>query len=204
FTVAEASVSLPALATLETVRATFWISPTPAKATVISLPLKPWTVATPTLEPALPLVIGWSKLRTTVMPLKRDRHSTPVPPESGSWMSNVPAVPWVMRETAAVSTGGVASAQWANSATRSSCATAIVPGRKVCRRVMSILPGWVPWLLIFIWCCRRRRTLLARAGDHSAIGRQTNVFLSYVKLFLLPEAKEKRKVQQSVQSLSRF
>src|SRR5437762_6912312 len=63
FTVAEARVSLPALVTLETVRATFWISPTPAKATVISLLLKPWTVATPTLELALPLVMGWSKLR---------------------------------------------------------------------------------------------------------------------------------------------
>src|SRR6266853_6283620 len=36
------------------------------------------------------------------------RDSMPLPPVTGSWISNVPADPWVIRETADFKTGGVA------------------------------------------------------------------------------------------------
>jgi hypothetical protein len=94
------------LVTLLSVTVIFCTSVTPLSFTVIVLPEKvglPCTLPLPLVTAALPLTTLLLKVKTKVNLPPVLRHSTPGSPASGKGTSKVPAVPWVMRETAEVS-----------------------------------------------------------------------------------------------------
>lgn len=81
-----ARTSLPALVTFDAVTVTACAGPTAVKVTVMVVPdsvVVP-SVAVPAVTAAVPELIGWSNVSTSVMPAATLRHSMPVPPLSGN------------------------------------------------------------------------------------------------------------------------
>ena len=88
------------------VTVTFCASATPVRSTVMVFPTKlglPRTLPVPPVTVALPLTTSSLNVKTSLWRPLVLRLSTPGAPLSGKAMSNVPAAPCVLRETADVS-----------------------------------------------------------------------------------------------------